>query len=258
MSAGSTSTQAIRDHAGAELELSRRGGDGLRFASVRHALGFMFERGAAMQAPLGQHPRGHLARDGSTVHLRVDGGRGGDIDEVLSTLQSIHDAMAALRARDHAAHDVLRLHCKWGLSFTEIEALAIDRERALRRDDPRSALIAADITTALPRDAVTVSKYAAIGMAAVLGRLRGTVIYGVASDELSELREVDAEAWVVRVLQTRHRLTLREIERFARTPEAAPEAVRRDIVVPLPRDAATISKLARVAEAFVVAHRERP
>lgn len=88
----STSERARRD-----LARTRPDEDnGLQFGSVKHALRFAFARGAAMSAPLPQHPRGYTAADGSTVVLRVDGGRGGSIDEVHATLMTISEALACL------------------------------------------------------------------------------------------------------------------------------------------------------------------
>lgn len=70
--------------------------NGLQFGSVKHALRFTFERGQAMQAPLPQHPRGYRAPDGSTVVVRVDGGRGGSIDDVHATLLTVAAALGQL------------------------------------------------------------------------------------------------------------------------------------------------------------------
>lgn len=120
MGSGSQSRQAARDLEQAEIERLRRTDDGLQFASVRHALGFLFERGPSMQTALGRHPRGHQAADGSTVVLSVDGGRGGSIDDVLATLQTIHDALHQLKMHDPVAHELLVLHVRDGHSMVEL------------------------------------------------------------------------------------------------------------------------------------------
>lgn len=121
MGKGSTSAAVGRDYARAEAERTRRdSGNGLQFPSVWHALGFMFERGDAMQGALGRHPRGETAEDGTTVVLAVDGGRGGSIDDVLATLQTIANAMADLRAVDPRAFEAITLNCRDGKSYSEI------------------------------------------------------------------------------------------------------------------------------------------
>lgn len=92
--------------------------DGLIFRSVRHALRFFFERGAAMSAPLCHHPRGHQTADGAVVYIQVDGGRGSSIDEVHATLQSIRQAMDAL-ADDRLALEMVELCLRDGMSQEE-------------------------------------------------------------------------------------------------------------------------------------------
>lgn len=116
----SRSPRAERDLTAATAELRRRSQAGTCFASVRHALRYYFERGEAMQHPLAQHPRGHQAPDGSTVYLQVDGGRGGDIDDVLATLQTIHTAMVELRDEHPVAAELLVLSARDGVAFTEL------------------------------------------------------------------------------------------------------------------------------------------
>lgn len=120
MGSGSGSAKVAREYARAEQELQRRKAGEMQFASVRHALRFLFERGPAMQGALTHHPRGHTAADGSTVIVDVDGGVGSTIDELLSVLQTIHDACAALRNVDAQAHELLVLHVRDGLGMVEL------------------------------------------------------------------------------------------------------------------------------------------
>lgn len=121
MASGSGSARVSVDFDLAERQRGRRDPDGgLQFASVRHAVHFCFERGEAMQGPLGRHPRGQLAADGSTVVLAVDGGRGGSIDDVLATLQTIHDALDALRRADPRAYELYVRHVVGGETFADL------------------------------------------------------------------------------------------------------------------------------------------
>jgi hypothetical protein len=118
--AGSRSPRAGQDLSEAEAERERRVRSGLCFPSVRHALRFYFERGQSMQAPLGMHPRGQIAPDGSVVYVDVDGGRGGDIHEVLSTLQTIHDAMVELRLSSPVQFELLVRHVRDGDTYAAL------------------------------------------------------------------------------------------------------------------------------------------
>lgn len=117
---GSLSRRATEDVTLADTERSRRGSGGRTFASVRHALTFFFERSEAMQSALGQHPRGQTAPDGSQVFVDVDGGRGGDLDELLATLQTIHAAVVDLHLDSSVRHRLLEMSVRDGLSQTEI------------------------------------------------------------------------------------------------------------------------------------------
>jgi DNA-directed RNA polymerase specialized sigma24 family protein len=107
----------------ADAERGRRESAGLRFPSVLHALRFLWERGQAMQAPLGQHPRGETASDGSVVF--VDGARGrGDPHELLTTLQTVHAALVELHLSNPVGHEMLILSARDGRSMLEIGKLA--------------------------------------------------------------------------------------------------------------------------------------
>lgn len=116
----SQTAQAREEYRAAETERERRARAGLCFASVRHALKLLFERAPSMQGALPHHPRGYLAPDGSTVYLQVDGGKGGDAHELLTTLQTIHDTLESLRSELPVAHGLLVLHVRDGLTMADL------------------------------------------------------------------------------------------------------------------------------------------
>lgn len=121
----SQTTAARLEYEAAEAQRKRRCEEnGLQFASVKHAVRFLWERGSLMQAPLAHHPRGHKAADGSTVYLDVDGGKKADIHDVFATLQSIHDALEELRRDDPVSHRLFVLHMRDGKTMIELGILA--------------------------------------------------------------------------------------------------------------------------------------
>lgn len=120
----SRSPRAGTDLRAAEAELHRRARSGLVFPSIRHALRFYFERGPSMQAPLGMHPRGQIAPDGSVVFVDVDGGVGGDIDDVHATLVTIHAAMVELLVAYPVQHALLVRHVRDGATFGDLGKVA--------------------------------------------------------------------------------------------------------------------------------------
>lgn len=74
----------------------------LTFPTARRALGWMFEAGLKMQAPHGMHPKTSpvsVMVDGlprptdERVLVQVEGGEGGDLDEVFATLSTINRAL---------------------------------------------------------------------------------------------------------------------------------------------------------------------
>lgn len=135
----SQTTAARLEYEAAEAQRKRRTEEnGLQFASVKHALRFLWERGSLMQAPLAHHPRGHKAADGSTVYLDVDGGKKADIHDVFATLQTIHDALEKLRRARAVQHQILVLYVRDGLSMDEIA----------RRADRSQSMVSADIGNA--------------------------------------------------------------------------------------------------------------
>lgn len=107
--------EAIRDSSRAEKR-RRSEADGLTFGSLGSCLSFTFERAEAMQGAQGVFPRTELAPDGSNVYVDVDGGKGGSIDEIHATLQTVRQALGALAASDPQALDFVELHYKGGLS----------------------------------------------------------------------------------------------------------------------------------------------
>lgn len=68
----------------------------LTFRSPEDALAWWGAATMRMGGPQGMHPRTETARDGSQVHVSVDGGRGGDLAEVHATTMDIEAALDAL------------------------------------------------------------------------------------------------------------------------------------------------------------------
>lgn len=100
----------------AEDALRKRRREGNRFASVSATLGFYYSKRHQLQAPQSPSPRVAQTYHGETVaQPRVDGGRGGNVEDVLATLYSVHQGVNAL-AQDHPkAHRVLELVYEGGL-----------------------------------------------------------------------------------------------------------------------------------------------
>jgi hypothetical protein len=105
----------------AEDALDRCSGQ-LTFRNLRVALGWYYSMRPRMQSPpsmdLGR--RAQRAPDGSAVILDVDGGKGGDADEVLATLVTIRDALEDLGRQHSRRHQVLVLAHERGLSQRDI------------------------------------------------------------------------------------------------------------------------------------------
>lgn len=106
----STSPRAGVDLALAEGALRRRGGYGLRFRSVKNALGFFFEKGPLLASPGGVR----WERD------CIDGGPPADRHEVLAVVQTIRQAIDALGRVDPAAARALALHHGEGLPLRKV------------------------------------------------------------------------------------------------------------------------------------------
>ena len=60
------------------------------------ALRWYFERRETLTSPKGMHPRSERAADGSQVCVIVDGGGGGDFDDVLATLCTLAQCLKRL------------------------------------------------------------------------------------------------------------------------------------------------------------------
>lgn len=93
---GSGSESAALALERAEATLQRRQRGGLTFRSARAAVTWYYEARERLQAAHNLHPRGEIHK-GEVVHLNVDGGTGGDLDEVLATLLTISTALGDLQ-----------------------------------------------------------------------------------------------------------------------------------------------------------------
>jgi uncharacterized protein YerC len=88
-----------------------------------------------MHAPQGVAPRGEIGLDGKMHRISVDGGQGGDLDEVLSTLATIGQALDKLKAYAPRAHEVVVWVVRDGKSLSDLEqptglsAASVSRER---------------------------------------------------------------------------------------------------------------------------------
>lgn len=107
----STSPETIDALELAEYKRLRRQASGPKrsqtFEGVKHALTWYFEARERMQGPKGLHPRGEAGPGGTTVIVDVDGGQGGDMDDVLATISTIGSALRFLQAEWPRRHDVL-------------------------------------------------------------------------------------------------------------------------------------------------------
>ena len=86
-------------------------GSGLQFRSPRAALSWYYPWCTTLLTPSGQHPHTETASNGSEVVVRVDGGKGGDFDDVLATMITIGQALDLLRKHSPQEHRLIeRLH----------------------------------------------------------------------------------------------------------------------------------------------------
>jgi hypothetical protein len=94
------------DRANAALAEKRRK---LTFRSVRHAMRWYAETYPRRQSAHGLHPRTEQVDDfGTRVPMHdIDGGPGGDLDEVLATLATITAALDRLRVYNPRLHLVV-------------------------------------------------------------------------------------------------------------------------------------------------------
>ncbi|MEL6349143.1 MAG: hypothetical protein AAFV53_38920 [Myxococcota bacterium] len=104
----SRSADAAWDLDQAEESRRRRArSGGIRFQSVKAALGWYFEMQGKLGSPQSMHPRTQTAPGGAQVYVRVDGGRGGDLDEVLATMATIGKALERLHRVFPMGHRIL-------------------------------------------------------------------------------------------------------------------------------------------------------
>jgi len=101
-------------------QLARNLEEGLRFPSARAALAWYYEKRLLLSSPQGMHPRTETAPNGQQVSVSVDGGRGGDFDEVLATVATIGKALAELEAFDKRGHQLVELCIGKGWTQTKV------------------------------------------------------------------------------------------------------------------------------------------
>ena len=105
----------------------RHSGVSMSFSSVARALSWYFPARERMSSPRSAAPRTYpTGRVGERVVVRVDGGSGGDIDDVLATLVSIGQALGQLKTWDDRMHHlVVRRHRDgWSMDRMAVEMKA--------------------------------------------------------------------------------------------------------------------------------------
>lgn len=106
--------------ADADRQRQRRTTEGLQWTSAPRALTWFYEAKERMSSPVGMHPRTSTAAGGQQVHVRVQGGKGGDIDEVLASVVSIGQTLAALATWNPQAAQAVELRHRDGASMEKI------------------------------------------------------------------------------------------------------------------------------------------
>lgn len=106
--------------ADADRRRLRRTTDGLQWTSAPRALTWFYEARERMSSPVGMHPRTSAGPGGQQVHVRVQGGKGGDIDEVLASIVSIGQTLDALAAWQPQAARAVELRHRDGASMEKI------------------------------------------------------------------------------------------------------------------------------------------
>lgn len=119
--ARSLSPRAAEDLARADAARLRRLSSSLSFTSVRAALRWWAEARGRLQAPHNLYPRTEpLPGTEERVRVDVEGGRGGDLDDVLATATTIGAALDHLRQDYPQEYRVLVLVRLDGQSQAEV------------------------------------------------------------------------------------------------------------------------------------------
>lgn len=113
----SNSGEAKADMEAADLRRERGPG----FKGVRSALEWYFEARERMQSPNNNSPKSETALDGSQAIVRVDGGKGGNIDDTLSTISTIGGALGALNKFDNQLHYIVVACHRDGKRLADLE-----------------------------------------------------------------------------------------------------------------------------------------
>lgn len=93
---------------------------GLSWTSVGRVLEWYFPMREKLQSPVGMHPRTSTSSSGAEVLIRVQGGKGGDIDEVLAVMASVAKTLGGLSTHLPAAAKAIELRHRDGASMEEI------------------------------------------------------------------------------------------------------------------------------------------
>jgi hypothetical protein len=147
MAARSQSPQAREAFDNAEARVSRKMYGGLTFSSVERALDWYFPTREKMQSPQRMHPRGEDNGRGEVVFLSVDGGQGGDLDEVLVTSSTIGSSLEALRQQNPKGYQYLEWSLLGDIQRPDIDSAIVRRandairEGAAKSDKQRLGII---------------------------------------------------------------------------------------------------------------------
>ena len=114
--------QGLEDLARADRAIERRKrlGTGLVFRSVDAALEWFWAASKRMRCAQSPTPRVEHTQAGEAIILDVDGGRGGDLDEVLATLATIRELLEDLQRDYQLAYRVVVLRTRDGETYREI------------------------------------------------------------------------------------------------------------------------------------------
>lgn len=121
---GALSRRTTENLERADRARRRRVEGGVTFRGVGQALTWFYEMRQKLVGPQGMHPRGELSADGEVVFVQVDGGRGGDMDDVMATVSTIGAIVRELALHHPVEHLVIELRFRDGKTQRELADLA--------------------------------------------------------------------------------------------------------------------------------------